>query len=243
MSNNNEAQNQNIETSNQESTMATATASIEPNINLISTNLHIVKEQAKELEDMIHQLEDQLKHARGTGDVAEQARAAVAAAEARPTPVKPVPQPRPQRRLDPKSEVAKVLRGNSFNTAQIAKATGLSIGKSAEALRALKAERKVANVGSEDFPRWTYRIGDETSAQELNAEVKRLIEDRPMTTQELIETTGARLARVSGALIALQRTEKQLLNLGTQRRAKWFLVSDRVTLARLPPKGRPDVAS
>lgn len=214
--------------------MDTATEDTSKNIETITNNLHIVKEQTKELEDMIHRLEDQLKHARGTGDVQEQARAAVAVAEVKPV-IKTPPIHRP-RKADSKSEVAKALRGNSFNTAQTAKATGLSLGKVSEAIRALRQERRVANVGSEDFPKWTLRIGDDTSTSELNAEIKRLIMDRPMTTQELIETTGARLARVSGALIALQRTENQLLNLGSQRRAKWFLVSDKIVLAKLPPK-------
>lgn len=216
--------------------MATATTptTTGPSIDVITANLHIVKEQTKELEDMIGNLEQQLKLARGTGDLAAQASAAVAVEEAKPTPVRQV---QTRRRHEPKSEVLRALRGNTFNIAQIAKATGITTGKIADAVKALKADRKVANVGSEDFPLWTARVGDSTSAAELNAEVKRLIQDRPMTTQELIETTGARLARVSGALIALQRTENQLLNLGTPRRAKWFLVSDRVVLAKLPPKG------
>jgi len=123
-----------------------------------------------------------------------------------------------------------------MNTPHISKATGLSINKVTEALRSLRAEEKVVNVGSEDFPQWTVRVGDRASTQELNAEVKRLITERPMTTQELMYFTGARLSRVSGALIALQRTEERLLNRGTARRAKWFLVDTKATVSKLAPK-------
>lgn len=221
------------ETSNQETTVQTQTESPDKDIKTITANLHILREQTKELEDMIHKLEDQFRHARGTGDVYEQAKAATTLAE-----VKPVFKREPrQRHQDPKNEVVNALRGVSLSINQVSKATGISVSRVADVIRALRVEHKIANVGSEDFPKWTYRIGDSAPPHELNSEVKRLIQERPMSTQELIEITGARLTRVSGALVALQRSENQLLNLGSQRRARWFLVGDNVVLAKLPPKG------
>lgn len=186
----------------------------------IEANLSIVREQTKELDAAIKELEDRLRLVRGTRDVTEEAKAA-----------RPVGRPR-----KPTTQVVHALHGASMNVAQVAKATGLSVGKAAEAVKAMRTEKKVANMGSEDFPLWTMRIGDNTSAPELNVEVKRLITERPMTMQELLDITGARLSRISGALIALQRTENQLLNLGTQRRAKWFLVRDGATVSRVAAK-------
>lgn len=186
----------------------------------IEQNLHIVQEQVKELEQA-------LTRARGTGDHTEKAKALT---EKRPVG-------RPPKVKDPKALIERVLRGQSLNVAGIAKATGMQTTKIVEVVKALKHDKKIANVGSEDFPKWTYRIGDHTETQALINEVKRLISERPMSTQELLDVTGARLTRVSGALVHLQRTETQLLNLGTQRRARWFLVGEGVTLAKLPPKG------
>lgn len=211
------------------------------NIDTIIANLHIVREQAKELEHEVDQLEGRLRVARGTGDVtkeAAQATATTVAAAAIPAmiavtqriPVAQLHIPRPQ------TQVERAIRGQSLNVAQISKATGLAAGKVSDRIKQLRQDRRVANTGSEDFPRWTLRIGDSTSTQQLTAEVKRLVIERPMTTQELVEITGARMSRVSGSLIHLQRTEDRLLNLGTARRAKWFLVSAGVTMAKLAPK-------
>lgn len=195
-------------------------------LDALVANLHIVREQTKELEHALENLEGKLQYARGTGDITEQANAAVKLVS------KPV-----KRERQPKEAVLHVIEGASRNVAHIARETGLNTTKVSEIVKALKQERKIANVGSEDFPQWTARIGDVSSASDLNAEIKRLVSERPMTTQELIETTGARLSRVSGALVALQRGPNQVLNLGSSRRARWFLVSDKVTIAKLNNKG------
>lgn len=206
------------------------TAIIDPNeFTRIEANLRIVQEQAKELEEHTADLLARLKLSRGTGDVTEEAKVAQQVKTAR------MPrQARPPRQ--PKEQVEAVLRGTSMNIPHISKATGLSINKVTEAVRSLRADQKIVNVGSEDFPQWTVRVGDNASTKDLNAEVHRLINERPMTTQELMHFTGARLSRVSGALIQLQRTER-VLNRGTARRAKWFMVDERAVDARLPPKG------
>ncbi len=224
--------NDNTETKGEPVNMDTQqeTTVINPNeIALIEANLRIVQDQAKELEEHTADLLARLKLSRGTGDVTEDAKIAQQVRTAR------LPrQARPPRQ--PKEQVEATLHGVSMNIPHIAKATGLSINKVTEAVRSLRADQKIVNVGSEDFPQWTYKIGDKAGTQELNAEVKRLITERPMTTQELMHFTGARLSRVSGALINLQRTEERLLNRGTARRAKWFLVDDRAVVSRLPPK-------
>lgn len=127
-----------------------------------------------------------------------------------------------------------------MNIPQVAKATGLSIGKTTEAIRVLRQDRRIANVGSEDFPQWTLRIGDDTSTKELHAEVSRLIHERPMTMQELVDFTGARMSRISGVLVQIQRSEGQrVLNLGSARRARWLLLSENTKVANLTPKSGP----
>lgn len=195
-------------------------------LETITANLHIVREQAKELEAAVHEMEDRLKAARGTGDHTVAAAAAVEVTRTKRKYVK-------RDVSDPGALIEGVIRGASLNSHQISRLTNLSAGKVSMAMRILRATGKVINVGSEDFPKWTLRVGDNTSTTLLTSEVKRLIEDRPMTTQELLETTGARLSRVSGALVALQRDGNQLLNLGTQRRAKWFMVKEGVAFSKV----------
>lgn len=220
----------------------------EPTIKDIETtiaNLHIVREQAKELELHTKELEQRLNLARGTGDVTEKARVAAQLDAAQPVVAVPrtrtAPMPAPRRPATNKERVEAALRGQSLNTAQVAKVTGLSIGKSSEGIRQLRADKRITNVGSEDFPKWTLRIGDDTPTSTLRAEVARLIGDQPMTMQELVEATGARTSRVSGVLVDLQRKETgRILNLGSERRARWLMLGEGVKLGNLAPKRSGD---
>lgn len=211
-------------------------------LETIIANLHIVRDQARELELQAEELEKRLNLARGTGDVTEQAKAALKEEEP-PQHVEPeAPKGEPKRRAIAPQEavrerVESVLRNHSLNVAQLAKESAHSLGRVSEALKELRKEKKVANVGTADFPIWTLRIGDHTTTPELIAHIKRLITERPMSTQELVDVTGARMTRVSGAIVHLQRNEKHLLNLGTARRARWLLVGDQVKFAKLPVKG------
>jgi hypothetical protein len=80
---------------------------------------------------------------------------------------------------------------------------------------------KIANVGSETHPVWTWIIGDETTAAELAAQVAHLISLRPFTLQELITATGARRNRISGALVRLVEASKAE-NHGSATVARWY---------------------
>lgn len=246
----NEDQNQTTQptTTHQEQTKTMQTIDTETVKDLDTTiaNLHIVREQAKELADHVEELEKRLSLARGTGDVTERARIAaemdVAAPVAMPrTKTAPLPAA-PKKPATTKERVEGALRGHSMNTAQISKATGLSIGKVSEALRQLRVDRRVTNVGSEDFPKWTRRIGNDTPTSELNAEVRRLISDAPMTMQELVEATGALTSRVSGCIVDIQRRNPdRILNLGNPRRARWLLLGPGAKVAGLSRKGEDNV--
>lgn len=203
-------------------------------IETIIANIHIVRDQARELELQVEQLENRLNLARGTGDVTAKAQQALqmVADEER----------EPKKRATPeavKERVESILREHSLNAAHIAKEAAHSLNKITEVLKELRKEKKIANVGTADFPVWTLRIGDHTSTKELIKMVRRLITERPLSTPELAVVTGARMSRVSGALVHLQRTEDNLLNLGTPRRARWLLVGDNVVRAKISSKEEP----
>ncbi len=202
---------------------------------MIEANLAIVREQAKELEQQIAELESRVQIARGTGDVTTEA-AAVVAQLATPSPAVVAPKPVKQPRLDLRSSVVVALKRESLTLPQLSKAVGSQTGPVAEVMKALRKENAVFNVGSAEYPIWTYRVGDKTTTTELIKQVRRLISERPMSTKELVLATDARMSRVGGCIVHLQRTEKNLVNMGSPRRARWFLLSEHVTPSRLDPK-------
>lgn len=136
---------------------------------------------------------------------------------------------------DARSAIEAALSKESMDVAQLARATGESVGRVGGLIRSLRDAGKVHNVGSADHPMWAWRIGDDTEARVLIERVRVLISERPMTTRELVSATGARPSRVSGALVAIQRGTDKVLDLGSPRLGRWFLVPE-ARVARLKPK-------
>lgn len=185
--------------------------------------LSVAGEQARALERTFAELASRL--ARGTSDVTEAAK----------TASKPEIS-EDSRHVDLRTSVQALLRRESLSLSQVARATGEPSARVSAVLRQLRQEKLVHNVGGAEHPIWSLRIGDHTTTTELGALVRRLVSERPMTTRELTDATGARMSRVGGCLVHLQRTDRQLVNLGTPRQARWFLVSDRARTAHLEPK-------
>lgn len=74
-----------------------------------------------------------------------------------------------------------------------------------------------------------YWVGDDGPTDELKAAILRAIQANPngTTFQELLQLTGARGNRVSGAIVKLQRDGHRIKNLGDQRVARWWATSGR----------------
>lgn len=70
-------------------------------------------------------------------------------------------------------------------------------------------------------------VGDEGSTATLNAAVERLLRERPLSRAELVAMTGARTNRVAGAIVHLQRHGAPIVNLGTPRLGRWYIVPER----------------
>lgn len=165
-----------------------------------------------------------------------------------PAPAKPGRMPRGTRDVERQAAEAQqpatmrdrvrdVLRENTLSYAEVAKAVGAGVEEVTAEIRAAAKDGLVANIGAEDFPMWTWRIGDETPAKELERVVRRLITERPMTTRELVHATGARFTRVGGAIVAIQRSGDKVLDLNPKTRAgRWFVVLPGARDARLAPK-------
>jgi hypothetical protein len=201
------------------------TKSLVSEIEHMAATLAVAREQARELERAVQQMEERLIRARGTGDVTYQAEEARRYAQDQDIQEPPVREEKP---VDLRGRVENALKRESLTVAQLSRTTGESVGPVSEMLKLMKQKDLVYNVGSAEYPLWTYRIGDQTSTSDLSRAVRRLISERPMTTRELVDATGARLSRVSGVMVALLRDkEHQILNMGHKRVARWFLVSDK----------------
>lgn len=163
--------------------------------------------------ERISELEAELKLARGTKDITR---------------------PRPPT-LAEAAEAA--LRERVLSLPELAKAIDSPSGRVSTVLQGFRQAKKIYNLGTEESPRWTWRVGDAAPPEVLNALVRRLINDQPLTTAELVAATGARPARVSGALVAIQRSGAPVMNLATTSRARWF-APEAALDARLPPKSK-----
>ncbi len=140
------------------------------------------------------------------------------------------------RRPDLAARIEHALRGQICTTEELARSVGEPAAKVQERLKALR--KNLADVGTADQARWVWRVGDETPAKELRDLVQRLIEDQPLTTAQLTKITGARMSRVNGVLVEIQRTpDVAIYNLGSDYRARWWVMPKGAKPANLPPKG------
>lgn len=160
--------------------------------------------------------------ARGTLDGAlelsatEETKPAAPRARARRETTAPAPPPSPDAQLE------HALRTKPAGLPELARTLDLPVGRVSAMVARLRKADRITNLGTEERPSWTWRVGDETSTEELYASIETMIRFRPMTHGELVEATGARGNRVSGGLVDLQRKGLPVTNLGTERRARWF---------------------
>ena len=84
-----------------------------------------------------------------------------------------------------------------------------------------------------------YFVGDEGPTPQLYDAVERMLRQRSMTFQELLDETGARANRIKGVLMRIQRDEKPLVNLGSDRKALWRIADpNMVRQLRMALRGR-----
>lgn len=171
------------------------------------------------LREQVEELEKKLRMARGTGDVTAEA----AAAAHRPATLE--------------EQVEGLLRREIMTTAEVARTLSVPASRVLEVIR--KSRARVANLGSPDQARWTWRVGDKATTAEIHALVERLISDSPMTFREICQASGVREGLVQGALIEIRRARTDILNLGTQSKGRWFIPT-KARPAHLAAKGRKE---
>lgn len=179
-------------------------------ITQLETTIRALERQAHLAATALASIRKEL--ARGTGDVTEQAAAAVTAAKS----------------LGIYDRIEAALRSGPASLKELASVVGAAAGKVNTLLSGMKRSHKVYNLGSEDDPRYVWCIGDDASVDELRKTVEMLIRIRPLTLQELVAATGlTNRNRISGVLVRIQM-DMTVLNLGTRARAIYFI----------PPPGR-----
>lgn len=162
--------------------------------------------------------------ARGTSDLTAAATAAVAA-----TPVPAAPAPARGDTLAARIETALRARPMTLSSVPgLGLSSDLSVAVGARAVRinpvlqALRDDRKIYNIGSENHPIWTWILGDDDETGALIDYLEHLITIRPFTLRELIEVTGARRNRISGALVKLQVRGLKIENHGSTKVWRWY---------------------
>ena len=80
-------------------------------------------------------------------------------------------------------------------------------------------------------------IGDDTTTAVISSAVERLLRERPMLFRDLLEATGARDNRIKGVIMRLQREGVDVVNLGNEQRALWFIPNQEL-LKRLRARRR-----
>lgn len=72
--------------------------------------------------------------------------------------------------------------------------------------------------------RAAWHVGDGATPDQLRAAVEACIRERPRTLREILDETGvSNRNRISGVLVRLQERGIKVENLGTPRRALWFV--------------------
>lgn len=123
----------------------------------------------------------------------------------------------------PETQLEDALRTRPSSLVDLAKRLDAPVGRVSAMVGRLRKAGRVMNVGTADAPRWTWVVGPECSTEELYRAVEGLITERPMLFAELLTITGNERGRVSSVLVNLQRKGRPVTNLGTDRRARWYI--------------------
>lgn len=182
---------------------------------------------SNQLGSLVGGLVTRTRLARGSRDVTQQA-AQAGTRSAEPTVV------------TTEQRIETALRTTSHSPKSLAKVVNASMLEVQSTLAKLSRSKQVYNVGSAEYPIWTWRIGDRTSTEELSRVITRLISERPMTTRELSDATGARFSRTSGVMVEILRgpDSDRAMDLGTKHVGRWFLLPVGARPAAIAPKTR-----
>lgn len=123
-------------------------------------------------------------------------------------------------------KIRRALFHESRTLAQLASITDVHQTLLKGVLRHLVDRGHVYNLGDDESPLYTWRVGAHASNGELQAAVARLIRERPMNHLRLQAATGASMVRVARAVRAICREPEVwgwVDDLGPAHESAWFL--------------------
>lgn len=199
-------------------------------VSILDTALAEITERAARAAERLERLNAQIevterRLARGSSDVTADAAEVARETEhitGRRSRRDTIPMPEP---VVPEAALEQALRTKPAGLADLSKALGLPVGRVSIMLAKLRRAQQVVNLGTAEAPRWAWIVGDEATTEQLYQAIEAMIAERPMTFAELLAATGSTRIRVSSILVNLQRKGRPIVNLGTERRARWFLAA------------------
>jgi hypothetical protein len=193
---------------------ASATKQLEEALNVIRAQAtEIAREQVR----VAKLAEQAIALARGTGDVSQQAQAAVAAVA--------------EEKLTERIREA-LLASGPMSVVDLSKTLNEPAARLQHVVKVLRAARKMRNVGDKLDPVWCWAVGDSGDTPELRKAIERLIRFKGMSLTDLVEATGCtNRNRISGALVKLELKlegetpdgKSPMVNLGTSQRFIYFI--------------------
>lgn len=113
------------------------------------------------------------------------------------------------------AELERTLARGTGDHTEAARAAAAAVKVPSAAERAARERARASTTA--------YHVGDEGPTPELKDVVERAIAERPRTTAELVEITGARRNRISGVIVKLQVAGVPVRNLGNGQHALWWI--------------------
>lgn len=126
-----------------------------------------------------------------------------ASAVQKPVTAVPSPSAVPPKTL--RERIQEALVRESMDLMQLSREVHADRAKVQRMLHELREQRHVYNVGFEDSPVWTWKIGDEADGALLKQVLVKLISERPMYLVDLVRATGVSEKRISGKLVDIRR--------------------------------------
>ena len=181
---------------------------IRDTMSQLSKTLATMQKQAEEQAKLIKQTALVISRVRGTRDITDKAREAVA----RMAPAEPLA-----------DRVRTAIESDGpASAAELAERLGEPLPVVQREVSALRRSGRLTNVGDTEAPRWWWSVGEHGSTPELKRSLAILLSYEPMTlTQLAIATRCTNRNRISGALVKLQAMGIKFRNLGDRQRFVW----------------------
>lgn len=145
----------------------------------------------------------------------------------------------PETRLEElRSKAIRALQRTPLSASAIARATDATASEISRLMTDMSDEQLVLDIGTGTSPVWAMRLDSASTDEEVLDFIRRLVELRPATMQELADASGARIARVRWALKTLHESGARLVKMcDSDSTTRWFLMGEARHATLRPRRG------